>query len=213
MKIHLQSIQAHRSRRGFLRLNVTIWLAILVMSVAGVVATCLYHLRNPTHSSPLEIADSPTDTKKTIEKTNYTPNILNITEQCKKMVSNENSFVIFEHGTCVRLLEPISDHSESACSSLKILSSPNLSFTIKPLNNSNYLIVFNDYLFCWLFAKDIANMKDALLTDPRLASSQDDPSSIKDIPNFEKRLGKFARILMMKDSKTLTVKKIIRAKN
>lgn len=135
-----------------------------------------------------------------------------IIEQSKKMVSTENSFVIFEHGTCVRLLEPVKDHADAAKASLKILASPDISFIVKPLNNNNYLIVFNDYLFCWLFARDIANMKEGLLTDARLAPSIEDPSSINEIPDFEKRLGKFARLLMLQDSKTLVIKQIIQAR-
>ena len=203
--------QPHSVKSGFIKLNLTVWLALLVISVAGVVATYLYHFRNPDQTKPREESThTPKDTP--IDKSNYTPDITNIIEQSKKMVSTENSFVIFEHGTCVRLLEPVKDHADAAKASLKILASPDISFIVKPLNNNNYLIVFNDYLFCWLFARDIANMKKSLLTDTRLAPSIEDPSSINEIPDFEKRLGKFARLLMLQDSKTLVIKQIIQAR-
>jgi len=106
----------------------------------------------------------------------------------------------------------VSDHIESACSSLTILTSPDIDFTVKPLNNNNYLIVFNDYLFCWLFAKDIAKMKHEILNDTRLAPSRSDSEEIKKLPDLEQRLGKFARLLLLEDSKTKVVKKVIKAK-
>ena len=127
------------------------------------------------------------------------------------MVSEQNSFVIFEQGTCVRLVEPVSNHVESASASLKILASPNVAFSVKPLNNNNYLIVFNEYLFCWLFAKDIANLKEEFLKNPSLDPHMNDSQTIKDYPDFVQRLGKFARLLMLEDAKNPEVKKIIRA--
>ena len=213
MKHNNHSNQNQSIKKGFIKLNITVWFALLIMSVAGVVATYLYHFRNPDETKPKETTTTSELTETPTEKIKYTPDLDEIIEQSKQMVSKENSFVIFEHGTCVRLLEPVRDHAETAKASLKILASPNLSFIVKPLNNNNYLIVFNDYLFCWLFAKDIANMKEGLLTDARLEFSQDDPTSINEMPDFEKRLGKFARLLMLKDSKSQVVKKIIKANN
>lgn len=193
-----------------LNLDITAWLAILVMSLVGSVAAYLYHFNN---GEKYNIGDQSVEVKDTETKIHYTADIDGIVARCKTMVSAENSFVVFEHGTCVRLVEPISDHAESAKASLKILSSPNLPFSIKPLNNNNYLIVFNDYLFCWLSAKDIAELKDVILTNPSLAVSSGDPKSIQDLPEFEKRIGKFARFLMLEDARSLEVKKIIRAQN
>ena len=111
---HTHHNRSHSIRRGAIRINPTVWVALLLMSVAGVVATYLYHFRNPDPSASIgaTLSDQPTDTPK--EKANYTPDITNIIEQCKKMASIENSFVIFEHGTCVRLLEPVADHTEAA---------------------------------------------------------------------------------------------------
>ena len=142
----------------------------------------------------------------------YSPNIERITKECKKLVSNQNSFTIFEHGTCVRLLEPINDPKESALSSLQILASPSIPFIVKPLSNNDYLIVFNEYLFCWLFAKDIAAIKQSVLTDTRLAISEDDPKTIKNLPDFERRLGKLARLLLIQDAESQKVVLVLRAK-
>lgn len=206
------SIPKNRSiQKGFLNLNPSLWLTILIMSSAGLVATYLYHFKNSSRTQVTAPHTRSVDTDASIEKSSFTPDIHNISQQCSKMVSKENSFVIFEHGTCVRLLEPVTNHIQSATSSLKILSSPNISFVVKPLNNNDYLIVFNDYLFCWLFAKDIAHMKQSILSDSRLASSEKDPESIQGLTEFEQKLGKFARLLLLEDSKTVTVKKIIKA--
>ena len=198
--------------KGFFKLDITVWLAILIMSLGGGLATYLYHFKNPSQRSLEGKEMSSQQGSAPLAQGIYSGNIASITEQCKKMVSQENSLVIFEHGTCVRLVEPVMNHSDSATASLKILSSNTMGFVVKPLNNNDYLIVFNDYLFCWLFATEIASMKEALLIDPRLAAAKDDPLSIANLPNFEKRLGKFARLLLMEDAKTLVVKKVIRAK-
>ena len=195
-------------RRGFLKLDITAWIAILLMSVAGSVAAYLYHYKGGEQKASKDQSAEMTGTE-----IRYTADLEGIIAQCMTMVSVENSFVVFEQGTCVRLVEPISNPTESASASLKILASPNAAFVVKPLNNNNYLIVFNDYLFCWISAKDIADLKDEILSNPSLDFSVNDPESIKDLPEFEKKLGKFARVLMMEDAKTLTVKKIIRAAN
>jgi len=206
---HPKTIQKHN--KGFLKLNFALWLAIIIMAVAGSVAVYLYNFKNQSQENPAKDDSAKQENAVPIEKVTYSGNIENIANQCKRMVSKENSFVIFEHGTCVRLLEPVTDHAESATSSLKILSSPNIDFIVKPLNNNNYLIVFNDYLLCWLFAKDIANMKEGMLTDHRLAPSDLDSEYVRKLPELERRLGKFARLLLQEDTKTITIKKIIRA--
>jgi len=194
------------TRTGFLKLDFTAWAAILLMSLAGGVAAYLYHFKNGD-PKPDPVAES-TDASSVIY---YTADIDKIIARCKTMVSEQNSFVIFEHGTCVRLVEPVSDHAKSASASLKILASPDVAFSIKPLNNNNYLVVFNDYLFCWLLAEDIAKLKEDILENVSLRENREDPKSIQELPEFEKRLGKFARLLMLEDAKNPVVKKIIRA--
>ena len=74
-----------------------------------------------------------------------------------------------------------------------------------------YILIFSEYLFCWLFAKDIANLKEEFLKNPSLDPHMNDSQTIKDYPDFEQRLGKFARLLMLEDAKNPEVKKIIRA--
>jgi len=74
-----------------------------------------------------------------------------------------------------------------------------------------FLVVFNDYLFCWLLAEDIAKLKEDILKNPNLGANSKDPKSIEEFSEFEKRLGKFARLLMLEDAKNPVVKKIIRA--
>ena len=206
-----QSSQRHHQKKGFLKLDFAAWLSISVMSIAGAVAVYLYHFKNPfTEALTSSDTTEETSTNPVINVT-YSGNIDAIANQCKSMVSSESSFVIFEYGTCVRLLEPVSNHAESSISSLKILSSPNIDFAVKPLPNNNYLIVFNEYLLCWLFAKDIADMKEAILTDDRLAPSDSDSEIVSKLSDLERRIGKFARLLLQEDAKTLVIKKIIRA--
>lgn len=196
-------------RTGFLKLDITAWAAMLVMSLAGAIAVYLYHFKNQEHQDvKLESGSEMVNGDSVIH---FTADIETVIGRCKSMVSNQNSFVVFEHGTCVRLIEPVENHVESANASLKILASPHIAFSVKPLNNNDYLIVFNDYLFCWLFAKDIATLKDDLISNPSLEPHSRDPQSIKNLPSFEQRLGKFARLLMLEDAKNPAVKKIIRA--
>ena len=194
---------------GFLKLDTTAWAAILVMALAGGIAAYLYHFQDEEQKKPRsQSSEAGGDAESVIY---YTADIDEIIGRCKTMVSEQNSFVIFEQGTCVRLVEPVSNHVESASASLKILASPDVAFSVKPLNNNNYLIIFNEYLFCWLFAKDIANLKEELLKNPSLDPQMNDPQTIKDYPDLEQRLGKFARLLMLEDAKNPVVKKIIRA--
>ena len=197
------------TRTDFLKLDITAWAAILVMSLAGAMAAYFYHFKNgDPKSSKLESGVEVANEESIIY---YTADIETVIGRCKTMVSEQNSFVVFEHGTCVRLIEPVLDHVESASASLKILASPDIIFSVKPLNNNNYLIVFNDYLFCWLFAKDIVKLKKDLLKNPSLGPHANDPQSIQEFPSFEQRLGKFARLLMLEDAKNPIAQKIIRA--
>lgn len=209
----MSSIHHSRKRKKYgkdiFRLGVAGWVTVLIMSTASVIAVYLNKTRGKEVHKPLEI-NTPRVSKPAIIST-YSGDLTRIVNKCKPMVSKESSFVVFEHGTCVRLFEPVKDPSSSAKYSLKILSSPNLSFVVKPMQNNDYLVVFNEYIFCWLFAKDVADLKQAILADSRLNPSDDDSDTIRDLPDFEQRLGKFARLLLLKDAESLVVRKILKA--
>ena len=189
------------------------WFTLLVMSCAGVVAVYLHSKQNgpvePEVSAPVETPkeDITEDSAAIV----YASDLDSIIAQSKSMISAQNSIAIFEHGSCVLIIEPVANPIQSAKSSLQILSSPNIEFEVKPLSNNNYLIVFNKYLFCFLFAKDIAPMKQAIMSDSRLNISKDDSSYIRDLSELERRLGKLSRLFLIADAKSLTIKKIMKA--
>lgn len=202
-----------KPKKDKFRLSMINWITVIIMSSSGAIAAYLYLKSNNEENT--KNTDQPEVTNPSATKDKpaiYSANIKRITEECKKIVSTQNSFTVFEHGTCVRILEPIDDPKESAISSLEILGNPSMTFVVKTLNNNDYLIVFNDYLFCWLFAKDIALIKQSLLTDTRLSLSLDDPKSIRDLPDFERRLGKLARLLLLKDAESKKVVLILKSK-
>lgn len=191
------------------RLNTNNWLTVTIMALSGAVATFLYLEKNTAQQTSVTAPDE--NNTKNLESAIYSSNIERTTEECKKLVSNQSSIVIFEHGTCVRVVGPIEDLGGSALSSLAILANPSISFVIKPLSNNDYLIVFDEYLFCWAFAKDIAKIKDSLLTDSRLAASENDPETVKSLPEFQRRIGKLARLLVLKDAKSQKIIRILKA--
>ncbi len=196
-----------KPKKDKFRLNIVNWITVIIMSASGAVATHLYLKSNK--SEPRAIEENQ---EEQVSAVLYTADIKRITEQCTKMVSSQNSFALFEHGTCVRLLEPIVDPSESALSTLEILASPSVPFVVKPLNNNDYLVVFNEYLFCWIFAKDIADIKQALTLDKRLEPSKNDESEIQNLPDFQRRVGKLARLLLLQDANSKKIVQILRAK-
>ena len=89
---------------GFLKLDTTAWAAILVMALAGGIAAYLYHFQDEEQKNPRsQSSEAGGDAESVIY---YTADIDEIIGRCKTMVSEQNSFVIFEQGTCVRLVEP-----------------------------------------------------------------------------------------------------------
>ena len=146
------------------------------------------------------------------ESNSFTNNIELIAKNCARMVTHQNSYAVFEHGTCVLIIEPLDDPVVAAHSTLKLLADPNMDFEVEPLNNNNYLITFNKYLFCWFSADQLAKNKDAIMLDKRLARRVNDPARLKDLTELELRIGKLARLCLLGDSLKLNVKKIIRAK-
>ncbi len=161
---------------------------------------------NATHSKPKE------ETALKRESNSFTNNIELIAKNCSNLVTHRNSYAVFEHGTCVLIIEPLDDPVVASHSTLKLLADPNMDFEVETLNNNNYLITFNQYLFCWFSADQLAKNKDAIMIDKRLARRVNDPSRLKDLTELELRIGKLARLCLLADSLKLNVKKIIRAK-
>ncbi|MGJ8656804.1 MAG: hypothetical protein ACSHX6_10170 [Akkermansiaceae bacterium] len=211
------------------------WISLFVMSVVGILAVLLHFKQNTdanTKPSPTEasaIHDSPTPVEiaisnklsekdntsasdtEDLNKNSFTNNIDLIAKNCSNMVTEQNSFAVFEHGTCVLLIEPLTDHVVSARSTLKLLADTKIDFEVKPLNNNNYLIIFDKYLFCWFSADQLAKNKDAMMQDKRLARRADDSATISPLSDLELRIGKLARLCLIADSNKLNIKKIIRA--
>lgn len=232
-------------RTGSATLNFTlhpsVWLALFIMSLVGLIAVALHYFINRDTSAEYAVAKtqaqlltSPVSNTSLIqlvsnekrtkalaitpnkdteaEKKKFSSNIDIIAKNCARIMTKQKSFAVFEHGTCVLLIEPLDDPVVSARSTLKILSDPNIKFEVRALNNNNYLIIFDKYLFCWLFAHDLAENKEAIMRDKRLARSDADPPSLKALPEVQLRVGKLARLCLIADSQKLNIKKIIRAK-
>ncbi len=196
-----------------------LWGLMFIMSLAGILAVYLHHKKH--YLDPIELskmksdylkseAESENNGEKRLEQGLYSTNIENIASRCARMASAENSFAIFENGTCVLVLEPIQDPVVSAKSTLQILADPHTSFHVKAMNNNNYLVIFNKYIFVWLFAEDIAKAKIAIMDDSRLDSNRPTANAKLKMSPFEQRLGKLARLLMVKDSQDLELKELIR---
>ena len=208
-----------------------VWISLAVMSIAGSIAVGLNYKVNAPEALTKENAtkQAPTITRKSDikqpirtqaptpadkpKKQRFTNNINLIAKHCANMVTAQKSFAVFEHGTCVLLIEPLEDPVVSARSTLKLLADPDIEFEVKALNNNNYLVVFDKYLFCWFSAEQLAQSKEAMLNDRRLARSHNDSPLMKSLSNLELRIGKLARLCLLTDSRSQNLQKIIRANN
>ncbi len=204
----------------------SIWFALAIMSIVGIVAVTLHFIGNQEEERintlaiklpeerPVKKEEVLTPEQKAVKKKNsvFENDIDQIAKNCARMVNGKNSFAVFEHGTCVLLIEPIEDPVLSAKSSLKILSDPKIEFEVQALDNNNYLIIFNKYLFCWMFADQLAKNKDAIMHDRRLERIQTDSPKVRSLSDMDIRVGKLARLCLLEDSRKLNIKKIIRAK-
>lgn len=218
-----------------LRLYPSVWFALSLMSLVGIVAVALHFLVNNTGDSasylaspvveqdmgemalsnaPEAVETEEAKEAKAAEARNATfvNNIDQIAKNCARMVTAKNSFAVFEHGTCVLLIEPVADPVVAARSSLKILADPRAEFEVQSLDNNNYLIIFDKYLFCWMFADQLAKNKAAIIKDRRLGRSPSDTPKVRSLTDIEIRVGKLARLCLLEDSRKLNLKKIIRAK-
>jgi len=197
------------------------------MSLVGIVAVALHFVINSQDKDSGNIlAVKLPEIQPEVKKETLTPeqeekkkknsvfenNIDQIAKNCARMVTKKNSFAVFEHGTCVLLIEPLEDPVVSARSSLKILADPKTEFEVQALDNNNYLIIFDKYLFCWMFADQLARNKDAIMKDRRLMRNESDPPKVRSLSDMEIRVGKLARLCLLEDSRKLNIKKIIRAK-
>ena len=197
--------------------NIAIWITVTLLATVGLVATGMHFYKH--HYKPQKEAAAAAETSpapaapvslKTEWDSRYTTNTDRVSEKCMKLVSDENTYTVFSHGTCVRVVEPSKDPVKSAKSTLQIIADPSLPYTVQALDNNNYIVVFNNYVFCWLFAEDIAANKKAILADSRFSPTLMDVEEGK-MTSFEHRLGKLARILVIADSHHLKEKKLIRS--
>ncbi len=202
-----------------LKLSPSAWVGLLLMSIFGILAVILNFKTNKEFAikeitPPLERSSEKLIADKNVEtiNKNFSNNIDFIAKNCSRMVSKRNSFAVFEHGTCVLLVEPLNDPVSVAKSSLTLLYNPNIGFQVKPLSNNNYIVIFDEYLSYWFSAEVLAKNKDAMMLDPRLARNENDLKRVKDLSDLEIRIGKLARLNLEADSKELKIKKIIRAK-
>jgi len=201
----------------------SVWLALSAMSLVGIIAVVLHFIINKAEEPvqlltakiaepKVEIPKTAEAKKKVIKNSVFVNNLEQIAKNCSRMVTPQQSFAVFEHGTCVLLLEPVEDHVVSARSTLKILADPKTEFEVENLDNNNYLIIFDRYLFCWMFADQLAKNKDALMQDKRLNRSPNDSPKLRTLTDIELRVGKLARLCLLEDSKKLNIKKIVKAK-
>ncbi|WP_353568668.1 hypothetical protein [Haloferula sargassicola] len=132
---------------------------------------------------------------------------------CSSHVTETRSFVIFRHGTCVVLQEPVTDPIAEAERILRANNDPEARFLPELTSEGNLIVGFKEPLFHTFTAAEREAMLDeltkitpALLTPSERVSAADDW-----VPPTHARFGLLARRRMLEDAAKPIPVKVIRA--
>jgi len=202
------------------RVNPISILILLIMASVGAIA-CYLHLRihyiNPTAEENKreeylqEIKKKRLQHPTSVWADQYTPDTYEISMICESLTKENDTTIIFKHGTCIKVIGNTKDPISSAKASLKIAANPDAFFDAQSLPNHNYVIYFDEYTCYWLPAKEVAKIKKNILQHPSLRPLYPARNQKGELlSDFQMRLGNFAKALLLADARNPKVAEVIK---
>ena len=143
----------------------------------------------------------------------WSANLDDISIRCTRLINKDRSIVVFSHGTCVMIEEPVNDRQATAKHILLIAADPESKFKSNRISNKDHIITFSPSVFTWITAKDIATHKNSLLSKWDQGLSEDERNNLfgRKVP-LSTQVGILARSKLLEDASSPKVVKVIIAK-
>ncbi len=141
------------------------------------------------------------------------PNISALVEVITEDVSREQSFVVFETGTVVMIMEPCEDPEAEARRALEN-SAKNPIFQISKVGN-DYALRFDGPVFSRIGGRAVQNAHESILNQWENFLNDTEKEIIKqksEEPDFLTKVGLVTRSFMLRDSKDQKIVKILKAR-
>lgn len=202
--------------RSSLENRVMLALAGLIAGVGGIWITYSVSANGgKTASEPppvvARIAETPKKIPDGLLPQDFTARVIDF---CAKEVKTDRSFVVFRHGTCVMVAEPVEDPLAAAIAILKEAAEPAAVFATAEEADGSVLVTYRQKLFQHFGAAHVRDLRSWLIDGyERLMTARELSAKTEkwNVPETT-RIGLLGRWCLMRDAEELQPARIIRAR-